>query len=74
MGLFGGGKSAGYYRRKEAARLKAIRKQAQQKEVWQTTEGKGIAEEANISLGYDTDLEEEDDYDMRDMSGAGLMI
>jgi hypothetical protein len=74
MGIFGGGQSAAHYRRKEAARLRAVRKREQQRAVWQTTEGKGIAEEANISLGYDTDLEEEDDDEMRDMSGAGLMI
>lgn len=62
MGLFGG-KSAGSIARsaekKERARLNAIRIREAKRTVFQTTEGDGIMEAANISLGYDD--EDEDD-------------
>jgi hypothetical protein len=74
--MFGIGEGSGgstRHRIKERKRLAKARKDAQERSVWQTTEGEGIAEKANISLGFDTDLEEEDD-EMRDMNGMGLMI
>jgi hypothetical protein len=73
--MFGIGEGTGgstRYRIAERKRLAAARKAAQQKAVWQTTEGQGIAEEADISLGYDDTLEEEDELEREQRSG--LMI
>lgn len=58
------------HRIRERKRLAAARRDAQKRAVWQTKEGQGIAETANISLGYD-DEEEEDEMSM---NGSGLMI
>jgi hypothetical protein len=70
FGMGGGGSTR--YRIAERKRLEAIRKREQQKAVWQTTEGEGIAEKADISLGYDDSLEDDDELE-REQS-AGLMI
>ncbi len=54
----------------EAARQAEIRREEQQRAIFQTTEGQGIAEAANISLGF-----EEDEDDLFDFgTGTGLVI
>lgn len=70
-GLFSGTGGSTRHRIKERERLAAARKRAQEQAVWQTQEGGGIAEEANISLGYDDTEEEEREEEMNTL---GLMI
>jgi hypothetical protein len=72
LGIGEGSGGSTRYRIAERKRLQAVRKAAQQKAVWQTKEGQGIAEEADISLGYDDTLEEEDELEREQRSG--LMI
>lgn len=53
----------------ELDRQREVQKAEQQRDVWQTTEGQGIMEGAQISLGFD-DEEEDDEL----FSGTGLII
>jgi hypothetical protein len=72
FGMFEGSGGSTRHRIRERKRLAKARRDAQKRDVWQTIEGKGIAEEADISLGYDDTLEEEDDLEREQRSG--LMI
>ena len=57
-------------RAQEEARQAEIRREEQQRAIFQTTEGQGIAETASISLGF-----EEDEDDLFDFgTGTGLVI
>lgn len=51
-------------------RNRAARREAQEEEVFATTEGEGIMEGANISLGYNEEEEEE----LLGMLGTGLVV
>lgn len=53
----------------EIRRQEELRKEQAQRDIFQTTEGQGISEQANISLGFD----DEDEDDLFG-NGTGLVI
>ena len=73
-GLFGGKKSqekaAKEAHKKEIARQQQMRREQQERTAFATAPGQGIQDAASISLGFD----DEDEDDLFDISGTGLVI
>jgi hypothetical protein len=56
---------------REQERMRATQREQQERDIFATTEGEGIQEAANISLGFD---DEEDELDEFFRSGTGLLV
>lgn len=55
---------------REQQRMRDAQREQQERDIFATTEGEGIQEAANISLGF----EEEDELDEFFRSGTGLLV
>lgn len=56
---------------REQERLRDSQKEQQQRDIFATTEGEGVQESASISLGFES---EEDELDEFFRSGTGLLV